>query len=335
MVLVFKSNENIKNHVLHSSCDTETEFLDVYQNLYFFKVTYTWDTCDNPNLTLKNGDNILVNTLFKVNLVNKTTLFNFLVDYPDSHLEDVQKLYGKDIQKNSIYASYNGDNIWKYYKYLKGQRKLYESEYKKELVDDILEWRNEKYLLPVPGYNISNSPTDLPNAPRWYRASYTDGIHHWWDVHSPAWAKVVTIDDGIIVRIVRGFQYEDLSQIKRGTNLTEDDKLKNLDILRGSQVWLKTRKWDVIFYSHLDEVSEDIEEGDMIKKDTYIWTVWVSWVPEIWYDDYHLHFAIQKNPYDLNKVGSYSFDDYMKWDWSFKWKSATYIIENKHKVFFY
>jgi len=235
IVLVFKSNENIKNHTLHSSCETETEFLDSYQSL----------------------------------------------------------------------------------------------------VDNILEWRLEKYLLPVPGYNISNNPGDLPNAPRWYRASYTDGIHHWWDAHSPAWADIVTIDDGIIVRIVRGFEYDDLSKITRWTNITEDDKLKNLDILRWNQVWLKTTKWDVIFYSHLDEVSDEIEEGDMIERDTYIGTVWVSGVPEIWYDDYHLHFAIQKNPYDLNKVWSYTFDDYMRWDWSFKWKSASYIIDNKHKVFFY
>lgn len=111
MVLVFKSNENLKNHTLHSSCDTETEFLDSYKSLYFFKVTYTGEGCDNPNLTLKNGEDILVNTLFKVNLVNKSTLFNFLVDYPNSHLEDVQKLYTKDMQKNSIYANYAGDNI--------------------------------------------------------------------------------------------------------------------------------------------------------------------------------------------------------------------------------
>jgi hypothetical protein len=31
-------------------------------------------------------------------------------------------------------------------------------------------------------------------------------------------------------------------------------ELKNLDVLRGKQVWLKTLKGDVVFYSHLAEV---------------------------------------------------------------------------------
>ena len=332
-VLVFKSNEDLKGHTIHSSCNTETEFIDSYQTLYFFKVSYLDSTCDNPNLTLKTGDDILVNTLFKVNLVNKSTLFNFLVDYPDAQLQDVQALYAKNIRTNTIYGNYDGDNIGKYYKYLKGQRKLYEAEYKKELVDSILEWRKIKYISPVPGYSISNTPGDLPNASRWYRAAYTDGIHHGWDIHTPAWAETVALDDGVILRIVKGFQYADLNQIKKWSNLTEADKLRNLDILRGSQVWLKTRKWDVIFYSHLEDVSDDISEGDMVTTGTYLWSVWVTWVPEVWYDHYHLHFAIQKNPYDLNKVGSYTFDDYMRWDWSFRGETADYIIANKHKVF--
>ncbi len=333
IVLVFKSNGNLKDHTLHSSCETETEFLENYQSLYFFKVSYTWETCDNPNLTLKRGDEILVNTLFKVNLVTKTTLFNFLVDYPDGHLEDVQKLYTRDIQQNSIYRNYTGDNIGKYYKYLKWQRKLYEAEYKKQLVDNILDGRDIKYLLPVPGYTISNNPGDLPNASRWYRASYTDGIHHWWDVHAPFDSDIIAIDDGVVLRIVRWFQYDDLSKIKRGPNLTEADKINNLDILRWSQLWLKTRKWDVIFYSHLHDVSDDIQEGDMIKAGTYVGSVWVTWVPEVGYDHYHLHFAVQTNPYDLNKIGSYSWDDYMRWDWLFKWKDVNYIINYKDDIF--
>ena len=333
VVLVFKSNQNLKNHVLNSSCDTETEYIDNYKSLHFLRVTYLDADCNNPNLTLKKDDNILVHTLFKINLVNTSTLFNFLVDYPNSHLEDVNTLYQRDMQKNSIYANYTWDNIWKYFNYLKWQRKLYEAEYKKNLVDSILDGREKTYLLPVPGYNITDDHSRLPNAPRWYRAWYTDGIHHGWDVYAPLGSDIVSIDDGLIVRIVRGFQYEDLWQIQRWTNLTEKQQLQNLDVLRWNQVWLKTTKGDVIFYSHLRDVSDDIQEWDMIAADTYVWTVGVSGVPEVWYDNYHLHFAVQNNPYNLSKVWSYTIDDYMAWDWSYKWKTADHIVEHKHEIF--
>ena len=335
VVVVFKSNQNLKNHILQSSCDTETEFLDSHKSLYFFKVTYLDPSCSNPNLTLKKDENIIVHTLFQINLVNKSTLFNFLVDYPNSHLEEVNKLYARDIQKNTIYANYSWDSMWKYFSYLKWQRKLYEAEYKKELVDYILQWRWEKYLIPVPGYHISDHAGRLPNAPRWYRAWYTDGIHHWWDIYAPLWADTVALDDGMIVRIVRGFEYEDLWKINRGPDLTKRDKLINLDILRWNQVWLKTRKWDVVFYSHLRDVSDDIQEGDMVTSGTYLGSVWVSWVPEVWYDDYHLHFAVQTNPYNLSKVWSYTFDDYMEWDWLYRWETSDHIIDHKHEVFFH
>ena len=333
VVLVFKSNQNLKNHILQSSCDTETEFLDSYKSLHFFKVTYLDPSCSNPNLTLKKGEDIIVHTLFQINLVNKSTLFNFLVDYPDSHLQEVNKLYARDIQKNAIYANYSWDSMWKYFSYLKWQRKLYEAEYKKELVDYILQWRWEKYLIPVPGYHISDHAGRLPNAPRWYRAWYTDGIHHWWDIYAPLWADTVALDDGLIVRIVRWFEFEDLWNINRWPELSKMDKLKNLDILRWNQVWLKTTKWDVVFYSHLRDVSDDIQEGDMVTSGTYLGSVWVSWVPEVWYDDYHLHFAVQTNPYNLSKVWSYTFDDYMEWDWLYRWESADHIIDHKHEVF--
>ena len=111
VVLVFRSNQNLKDHILNSSCETETEYIDNYKSLYFFNVTYLDPNCSNLNLILKKDETILVDTLFTINLVNTSTLFDFLVDYPDSHLEEVNKLYARDIQKNSIFANYTGDNI--------------------------------------------------------------------------------------------------------------------------------------------------------------------------------------------------------------------------------
>jgi len=333
IVVVFQSSDNLKNHTLHSSCETSTEFLESYEDLYFFKISYLSANCESPNLTLRKWEEILVNTLFKVNFIKKADLFTFLVDYPDSHLEDVGALYKSTINANAAFRTYTGDNIGKYYTFLKGQRKLLEAEYKKELVDSILEWRKEIYLMPVPGHTITDHVGRIPNAPRPYRSAYTDGIHHGWDIFAPLWTDTVALDDGVIIRIVRGFGYEDLSTIKKTNTLSYEDQLNNLDILRWNQVWLKTRKWDVIFYSHLEDVSEDISEWDMVTKWTYFGGIGVSWVPEIGYSDYHLHFAVQKNPYDLNKIGSYTMMDYMKWDWSFKWDTASHILKHKAEVF--
>jgi hypothetical protein len=50
------------------------------------------------------------------------------------------------------------------------------------------------------------------------------------------------LDDGIIVRVVSEFEFEDLNKIVKKDDLTYDEELRNLDILRGKQVWLKTMK---------------------------------------------------------------------------------------------
>lgn len=60
--------------------------------------------------------------------------------------------------------------------------------------------------------------------------------------------------------MVRGFEWSDFSNIVYGDNLSEEQELKNLDILRGNQVWIKTMKGDVAFYSHLSSIPENITE---------------------------------------------------------------------------
>jgi murein DD-endopeptidase MepM/ murein hydrolase activator NlpD len=50
----------------------------------------------------------------------------------------------------------------------------------------------------------------MPNFSRAYRKGYTDGIHHGWDIFAPNETPVQALDHGIIVRTVRGFQFEDL-----------------------------------------------------------------------------------------------------------------------------
>jgi hypothetical protein len=46
----------------------------------------------------------------------------------------------------------------------------------------------------------------------------------------------------VILRIVDGFEFEDLDQITKQPKLSHNQKTHNLDVLRGNQVWLKTSK---------------------------------------------------------------------------------------------
>ena len=150
---------------------------------------------------------------------------------------------------------------------------------------------------------------------------------------APQWTQVSAIDKWIIIRVVDGFNYRDIADIKKWASLSHSEKLRNLDILRGNQVWLKTTKWDVIFYSHLNKIFNNIKEGKIISVDTPIGTIGKTGVPDKNYSNYHLHFPIQKNPYNSKKAGKYSLEDYMSWDWYLKWLTQEEVLKWQNLIF--
>ena len=216
---------------------------------------------------------------------------------------------------------------------MKNERKLQEARYLLWVLENILKMREEKYAIPVVWWVISDNPSRIPNAWRPYREAITDGIHHGWDVYWPLWEETISIDDGIVVRIVRGFEYSDLSGLNWSNNLSNLEKAQNLDTYRWNQVWIKTMKWDIVFYSHLTEVSKYLQEWNFISKWDYVGTTGITGVPDKNYKDYHLHFTIHKNPYIPGNAWKYTINDYLLWDWYFKWDSAAYTIENQNKMF--
>jgi hypothetical protein len=137
----------------------------------------------------------------------------------------------------------------------------------------------------------------------------------------------------MVIRVVSGFRFEDLNRITYWEKLSEDQKIKNLDILRWNQIWLKTAKWDVVFYSHLQDIFPGIEEWKMVRKGQKVGTIGISWVPDKDYTDYHLHFPIHKNPYNIQMVGKYDYDDYMRWPWYFQSNSLYEVLELQNQVF--
>jgi len=328
-VLVYSSNFDISQAKINSLCDIRSQYLDSYKNLYFFEVDYSSDLeCNNGNVVLQLWEEIYWNTIYKLDVTKGNIVFGKYLDYSDAQLEDVLDEINFELSSYSIFKNYNNIDIFKNFKYYKGKNIYNNALLHRNLITLILEWRKEKYLVPVEGRSFSSAPTKLPNSGRPYRSSYTDGIHYGFDIDGSLWDKAIALDTWLIMRVVDGFDNNsDFSRIVYGDNLSREQELKNLDILRGNQVWVKTLKWDVVFYSHLDSIHSDIVEWALVKKWQEIWWTGVSWVPEVWYDDYHLHFAVMKNPYNILKAGNYDFWEYMFWDYLGKWMNNHEILQ--------
>jgi len=333
-VLVYSSNFDISKASINSLCEIQSRYLDSYKNLYFFEVDYSNNlNCNNGNVVLQLWEEIYGNTIHALDIKKGNVVLGKYLDYSDSQLQDMQDQLQYELDSNSIFKNYNNIDIVKNFRFYKGKNLFNNARLHMDMITLILDGRQEKYLTPVIGRTFSDAHTKLPNSGRPYRAAYTTGIHKWFDIDGEMWDIAVALDTGIIVRIVDWFDNSDFSRIVYWDNLSSEQKLKNLDILRWNQVWIKTLKWDVIFYSHLDTIDETMKEWTLVKKWQRVWTTWVTWVPEEWYDDYHLHFAVMKNPYDILRAWSYDFWEYMSWEWLGKWLSHDEVIQLRKDTF--
>ncbi len=333
--VVFTSDVNLSWYKLFSECTDKTKFVKKEKNMFVFKIEDFSLDCNNPNVYLKSKfGRIYKNTKINFNLIDRTRLLREYLDYSTNQLEE----YKKDNKYKQTKLSVNKDRFilaW-YIEKLYITRPWFEKLeliYKNNIIDQILKARKNKYILPVIWAKLPKRPDKVPNFWRWYRAHYTDGIHHGWDIDSPLWTPLVTIDDGIIVRNLKDWKWENFAGIKYWKNLTKTDKARNLDILRWNQIWLKTMKWEVVFYSHLTDIPENIKKGDFIRKGTYIWKIGITWVPDKTYNDYHIHFPIQVNPYIISKAWKNVYLDYMLWDWKTKGKTPEYVMQNQAQFF--
>lgn len=331
-LLAYKSNYDISDAKFQSSCNVSTKFIDKKDSLYLFELSINDKNCTNPNFFLKSELWILNDT--ELNLVTDYKLYSILLDYSTKDLENIHVQANKNSSKFKIFADYKNNVLKDEYNFTKKKRTYEELVYKWEIVKNILEKRKSKYISPVPWFTIpTKKQSKFPNAWRPYRAGLTDWVHHSWDIDTAFWQKVVALDDWIIVRIVSNWDKTDLTKLRKWNKLSSEDKMRNLDILRGNQVWIKTMKWELVMYAHLDKVVDSLNEWISIVKWEQIWTVWVTWIPEEWYDDYHLDFSINENPYNQWKAWSYEIVDYMSWPWKFKWKSLQYIIDHQWEIF--
>ena len=267
-----------------------------------------------------------------VSIVTESELMNTFSDFSDTRLQKLFTALNKQIQKQTKTIEISD---WSSSQLLAYQRKWGELNYTKNIVENIITKRSQKYLVPVAWYTIGdNHPSNrVPNALRPYRAAYTDGIHHGWDVGSELWEEVISIDDGVVVRVVADFDWSDFDRIIYREDASYEEQVKNLDVLRWKQVWAKTSRGDIVLYSHLDDIYSHIVEGSVIRKWQPLGTIGITGVPDKNYTDYHLHFAIHKNPYNDSMVGKYTIDDYLYWDWYYKWASQEVVYRGQSELF--
>ena len=328
--IIIKSREDLTNVKISWECWVKWKISDINKNVYVFDIFVLDKSCNKNKIVVNfEKDNLKLTTYF--NPTTSYELYSDFLDYSDEKLNNRLNIIDKGLKNLSYYEKYDKNSDDDFFEYLKNNRKLEELKYIKKFISNILEKRKDKYIVPINWSEISTQLNNLPNTWRPYRASYTDWIHHWWDFDSNFWDTVLSLDYWIVIRVVDEFTDYDFTRIKYWENITEMDRLNNLDILRGKQVWIKTMKWDVAFYSHLDNIFGNIKEWAVVSRGQPLWTVWISGVPDKNYDDYHLHLPVHKNPY-LSKT-DYTVEDYIQWDWYFKWESSSYILENQNNIF--
>ncbi|NVP17761.1 M23 family metallopeptidase [Candidatus Gracilibacteria bacterium] len=330
--VIIKSRENLENVVISGDCGINGKFIQKGGNSYIFDVFLLDKKCEKSKINVFfKKDDLVLQTSF--NITKNTDLYLKYIDYSSDKLNSYLYSLEQAINGLKLYSSYNKNLHLDKYDYLSKNRNLSELQYMHNFIVDILEKREQKYFIPVKGSNLTTVSSKLPNAARPYRADYTDGVHEGWDFDTDFGETVVSIDYGVVIRIVDNFVFSDLDKIKKGSDLSKNDKIKNLDILRGNQIWVKTMKGDIAFYSHLDKVYSNIKVGDMVFRGQALGTIGISGVPDKNYKDYHLHIELRKNPYNDNRKLPYSIDEYMSWDWYFKGENEKHIVENQYNIF--
>lgn len=330
--ILIKTKENLDNISISWECWVSGKIIEKTSNYYIFEVFLTQEKCTKQNIkaTFSSWD-LNLETIF--NIASSYSLYSTYLDYSDVKLKKYLSNIDAKILNLKSFETYNKSIHLSKYDFLRENRKLQELKYLREFIYDLVKKREEKYITPIKWSSLTTVPSKLPNAWRPYRESYTNWVHEWWDFDTNFWETVVSLDYWLVIRVVDKFDFVDLDKLKTTWELTQADRIKNLDILRGKQVWVKTMKWDVAFYSHLNEVYSNIKVWDVVFKWQALWTVWITWVPDKNYTDYHLHIEVRKNPYiDTRKI-PYSVDEYMKWNWYFKWESEKYILENQYNIF--
>ncbi|USN57740.1 MAG: hypothetical protein H6767_05115 [Candidatus Peribacteria bacterium] len=185
-IISYTSNRSLEAYTLHSSCNTRSRYLSENGGVYYFKIEYVDDLCTNPYVYLSYQGGILSNTQLTLSLIRQGELVDYFGDFPEEELVKVSTVYNRMITSLQLFKTIDTSLVTDdAYGYLEKHRKYHEYVYRDQVLRSVLTGRQEAYISPVPGYQISEKTNKIPNAGRPYRNSYTDGIHHGWDIDAP------------------------------------------------------------------------------------------------------------------------------------------------------
>jgi peptidoglycan LD-endopeptidase LytH len=137
---------------------------------------------------------------------------------------------------------------------------------------------------PIPGARVPDDDAHLPNAERAYRSGVAQGFSFWAEssgvpiVHG---TPVIAAGDGVVVRADQSYaelgrtEWDDLLvRVAQGA----DDR--DLDLLRGRQVWIRLDDGRVVRYGHLAGVRSGVAVGARVARGRVIGTVGNSGTPD-------------------------------------------------------
>ena len=282
-VLVIKTGNNADYTEIKSDCTTKQSVLhmshpDQNSSARVVELTFLGAACShssfiiqtqNPDISTSGSVRFTDTDVSFENLLNDTSATLLAMqNHADILIKDANQKIDTLKNTTSVTAKLRLIEL----AYQKRHEKL-----QSDMIAEILsERKNTKYISPVPGKTLPTKPVLIPNAPRPYRRDTTDGIHHGWDIMSPQGTPVQALGNGIIVRIVNNFTWNNFDKIIRGDHLSLQQQAKNLDILRGNQVWLKTMDGNITFYSHLKTISDTLFIGKQVNAGEILGAVGIS-----------------------------------------------------------
>ena len=137
---------------------------------------------------------------------------------------------------------------------------------------------------PIPGARVPDEDAHLPNAVRAYRSGVAQGFSFWAEssgVPIVYGTPVIAAGDGVVLRADQPYaelgrtEWDDL--IVRVAQGAEE---RDLDLLRGRQVWIRLDDGRVVRYGHLASVHSGLAVGTRVARGRVIGTVGNSGTPD-------------------------------------------------------
>ncbi len=117
---------------------------------------------------------------------------------------------------------------------------------------------------PIPGAHLPDRDYYLPGSLRNYRSGVNQGFDFYADtagIPIVFGTPVIAAQDGIVIRADHNFQEtleEDWLTLMNEVSKREASE-QELNILRGRQIWLRTKDGRILRYAHLSGIDDDIQ----------------------------------------------------------------------------